>query len=64
MNPDEQPAQQPPVPQFPSYPGLNMADRKQSAPLWKMTKQLLKPKVRTRTRSHKPKDWKKRNTFY
>ena len=60
------------APSLPSYPppqtGLQVADPRQSKPLYKMMKSLLKPKTRTktqiRTRTNKPQKWKKQYPFY
>lgn len=63
MSPEQEEA-----PALPTYPppqtGLQMADPRQVKPLYKMLKQMIKPKPRTRTRTSKPKKWAKEYPFY
>lgn len=57
------------APALPTYPppntGLQMADPRQTKPLFKIMKSLLKPKTRTKTQVRtRHNNWKKKYPFY
>lgn len=57
------------TPALPSYPppqtGLTLADPRQTKPLFKMMKSLLKPRTKLKTHARtRPNNWKKKYPFY